>query len=50
VLVTRNIVGETSDIGLGSAMGVVLLVISLVPISFFLWRTFGRNRREEQPR
>ena len=32
VLVTQNIVGETQRIGFGSALGVVLLVISLVPI------------------
>ena len=29
----QNIVGETQRIGFGSALGVVLLVISLVPIS-----------------
>src|SRR3954452_20720738 len=45
VLVTQNIVGETQRIGFGSTLGVVLLVISLVPISIFLWQTF---RREEQ--
>lgn len=44
-LVTNNIVGEVSQIGFGSALGVVLLVISLVPISVFLYQTF---RREEQ--
>ena len=44
ILVTQNIVGETSRIGYGAAMGVVLLVISLVPISIFLYQTF---RREE---
>jgi multiple sugar transport system permease protein len=46
VAVTQNIVGETQRIGFGSTLGVVLLVISLVPISIFLWQTF---RREEQP-
>jgi multiple sugar transport system permease protein len=45
VLVTQNIVGETQRIGFGSTLGVVLLVISLVPISIFLWQAF---RREEQ--
>jgi ABC-type sugar transport system permease subunit len=46
VLVTSNIVGETTRIGYGSAIGVVLLVISLVPITIFLFQTF---RREEAP-
>jgi multiple sugar transport system permease protein len=44
VLVTSNIVGETQRVGFGSALGVVLLVISLVPITIFLFQTF---RREE---
>lgn len=44
VLVTQNIVGEVQRIGFGSALGVVLLVISLVPISTFLYQMF---RREE---
>ena len=44
VLVTQNIVGETQRIGYGSAIGVVLLLIALVPITFFLYQTF---RREE---
>lgn len=46
VLVTTNILGETQRIGFGSALGVVLLVISLVPIVIFLQQVF---RREEQP-
>jgi ABC-type sugar transport system permease subunit len=44
VAVTQNIVGETQRIGFGSTLGVVLLVISLVPISIFLYQVF---RREE---
>lgn len=40
VLVTSNIVGETQRVGFGSALGVVLLLISLVPISAFLYMTF----------
>ena len=44
VLVTQNIVGETQRIGFGSALGVVLLVISLVPISIFLTRRSGGRR------
>jgi multiple sugar transport system permease protein len=46
VLVTQNIVGEIQRIGFGSALGVVLLVISLVPITIFLFQTF---RSEEEP-
>ena len=42
-LITSNIVGETSRIGFGSALGVVLLVISLVPISVFLYQMFVRR-------
>jgi multiple sugar transport system permease protein len=42
-LITSNIVGEVSRIGFGSALGVVLLVISLVPISVFLYQTFGKR-------
>ncbi|MER7278639.1 sugar ABC transporter permease [Dactylosporangium sp. NPDC000244] len=45
VAVTQNIVGETQRIGFGSTLGVVLLVISLIPISLFLWQAF---RREDQ--
>jgi len=45
VAVTQNIVGETQRIGFGSTLGVILLVISLVPISMFLYQAF---RREEQ--
>jgi len=40
VLVTQNIVGESSRIGFGSAIAVVLLVISVGPIIVFLTRTF----------
>ena len=42
-LITSNIVGETSRIGFGSALGVVLLVISLVPISVFVYQMFLRR-------
>jgi multiple sugar transport system permease protein len=42
-LITNNIVGETSRIGFGSALGVVLLVIALVPISVFLYQMFVRR-------
>lgn len=40
VLVVKYLVGETQVIGIGSAFAVVLLVISLVPIVFYLARTF----------
>ena len=40
VLITQNIVGESSRIGFGSALAVVLLVISVGPIIVFLARTF----------
>ena len=41
-----NIVGEIKRIGFGSALGVVLLVIALVPITIFLWQTFtGKKER-----
>jgi multiple sugar transport system permease protein len=45
VSVTQNIVGETQRIGFGSTLGVVLLVISLVPISIFLYQVFRREKR-----
>ncbi len=37
-LVTNNILGETSRVGFGSAIAVVLLVISVGPIIFYLLR------------
>jgi ABC-type sugar transport system permease subunit len=40
VLVTNNIIGEASRIGFGSALAVILLVISLGAIVPYLWRTF----------
>lgn len=47
VLVTKNIIGEASRIGFGSSLGVVLLVISLVPIISFLVQQL---RQEEHQR
>jgi multiple sugar transport system permease protein len=47
VAVTQNIVGETQRIGFGSTLGVVLLVISLVPISIFLYQAFRREESHE---
>jgi multiple sugar transport system permease protein/raffinose/stachyose/melibiose transport system permease protein len=43
VLVVKYLVGETQVIGIGSAFAVVLLVISLVPIVFYLSRTFRKQ-------
>jgi multiple sugar transport system permease protein len=40
VLVTNNIIGEASRIGFGSALAVILLLISLGVIVPYLWRTF----------
>ena len=45
ISITQNIVGETQRIGFGSSLGVVLLVVSLVPISIFLYQNF---RTEEK--
>jgi multiple sugar transport system permease protein len=45
VSVTQNIVGETQRIGFGSTLGVVLLVISLVPISMFLYQVFRKEKQ-----
>ncbi len=40
VLVTNNIIGEASRIGFGSALAVILLVISIGFIVYYLVRTF----------
>ncbi|MDL5199104.1 sugar ABC transporter permease [Streptomyces sp. ALI-76-A] len=45
ILVTNNIIGESSRIGYGSAIAVVLLVISLVVIIPYLITTFRKERR-----
>lgn len=42
-LVIQNLVGEGQVIGIGSALAVVLLVISLVPIVIYLSRTFKKD-------
>jgi len=44
VLVTQNIVGESQRIGFGSAIAVILLSISVVPIIVYLTRTFRGDR------
>ena len=40
VLVTDNIIGEASRIGYGSAIAVVLITISIIPIIVFVWNSF----------
>ena len=40
VLVTDNIIGEASRIGYGSAIAVMLIAISIVPIMVFVWNSF----------
>lgn len=45
ILVTDNIIGESSRIGYGSAIAVVLLVISLAVIVPYLIATFRKERR-----
>jgi multiple sugar transport system permease protein/raffinose/stachyose/melibiose transport system permease protein len=43
ILITNNSISEANLLGFGSAIAVVLLVISLVPIITFLVRTMGRD-------
>lgn len=43
-LVISYLVGEGQSIGIGSAFAVILLVISLVPITIYLARTFGKEK------
>ena len=42
VLVIQNLVGEGQVLGVGSALAVLLLVVSLIPIVTYLVRTFRR--------
>jgi multiple sugar transport system permease protein len=42
-LVTANVVGEASRIGFGSALATIMLVISLVFITIFLWTVMKRG-------
>ncbi len=44
-LVTNNIIGETSRIGFGSAIAVVLLVVAVGPIIFYLVRALREDDR-----
>ncbi|MFE2597644.1 carbohydrate ABC transporter permease [Streptomyces sp. NPDC001840] len=45
LLITDNIIGESSHIGYGSALAVVLLLVSLAAIGTFLFQNF---RKEDQ--
>jgi ABC-type sugar transport system permease subunit len=44
-LITNNSISESSRVGFGSAIAVILLVISLVPILLFLTRMMREDRR-----
>jgi ABC-type sugar transport system permease subunit len=44
-LITNNTISESAQVGFGSAIAVVLLVISLVPIVSFLSRMLREDRR-----
>ncbi|MHA3704138.1 carbohydrate ABC transporter permease [Jatrophihabitans sp. YIM 134969] len=44
VLVIQNLKGEGLDIGVGSAIAVILLVVSLIPITAYLTRVFGKEK------
>jgi multiple sugar transport system permease protein len=43
VLVTNTVIGEASLLGRGSAIAVILLLVSLVPIVIFLTRTMRED-------
>src|SRR5439155_12863329 len=44
VLVTDNIIGEASRVGYGSAIAVILIVISIIPIVVFVWSNFSEKQ------
>lgn len=44
-MITQQITSSGNAIGYGSALGVVLLVISLVPITFFLMQQFRKEKQ-----
>ena len=44
-LIVQNLIGEGQAIGIGSALAVVLLVVSLVPIVIYLTRVFGKDKQ-----
>jgi multiple sugar transport system permease protein/raffinose/stachyose/melibiose transport system permease protein len=39
------LIGEGQVIGVGSSLAVILLVVSLIPIVFYLIRTFGKESK-----
>lgn len=43
ILVTNNIIGEASRVGFGSSIAVVLLVISVGPIIYYLFRSMRES-------
>ena len=45
ILITNNIIGESSLIGYGSALAVILLVISIVPILVYVFQNFRKEQR-----
>ena len=44
-LVVQNLIGEGTNLGVGAALATVLLVVSLVPITIYLGRTFRKDMR-----
>jgi multiple sugar transport system permease protein len=46
VLVTQNIIGEAGRIGYGSAIAVILLIVSMVFIVLYLTQVFRRDSEE----
>ena len=44
MLITNNILGEASRIGFGSALAVILLLVSLVFIFVYLTQVFREDR------
>jgi len=44
VLVTDNIIGEASRVGYGSAIAVILIVVSIIPIVVFVWNSFQERQ------
>jgi multiple sugar transport system permease protein len=45
ILVTNNIIGEASRVGYGSAIAVILIVFSIIPIIVFVWNSFNETER-----
>jgi len=44
-LITNNSISESNRVGFGSAIAVVLLLVSIVPIVIFLTRMMREDRR-----